>query len=195
MECKNCELKQRQFYCENCLRTQSVCATVILPALADSRSHAVSATNASRLNILLPIAMNKLLRRQNCLALYLMLVYGEQRLPVAMNVWKKWWVAWSVCGKTTKKVNTLLHQQVAMPYYCCRTGTASSFARESWQSPANTLRSHAAINTTSRSSTAKAVSRAYEFVKCFSSCTFRACTRIGGSFQRRGSRWSTAHWW
>jgi hypothetical protein len=27
MECRNCELRQRQFFCENCLRTQSVWPT------------------------------------------------------------------------------------------------------------------------------------------------------------------------
>ena len=30
MECQNCELKQRQFYCENCLKQQCVHLSVTL---------------------------------------------------------------------------------------------------------------------------------------------------------------------
>ena len=38
MECQNCELKQRQFYCETCLGQQSVFPCAMMPSLV---SHAV----------------------------------------------------------------------------------------------------------------------------------------------------------
>ncbi|THH13597.1 hypothetical protein EW146_g6644 [Bondarzewia mesenterica] len=37
MDCHNCELKQRQFYCDNCLRSQSLCSEVPLKSLRDFR--------------------------------------------------------------------------------------------------------------------------------------------------------------
>jgi hypothetical protein len=56
MECKNCELRQRQFYCEHCLRNQYVKTDVPrFPKL----THPVYATFACRRSALEKIAMNR----------------------------------------------------------------------------------------------------------------------------------------
>lgn len=60
MDCKNCELKKRQFICENCLRTQSVYALSRLQCLTQD---AVSATFAYKRSTSRKTATSKFPRR------------------------------------------------------------------------------------------------------------------------------------
>jgi len=59
MECKNCELRQRQFYCENCLRHQYAKTPFTDTATSpDLARNAAYATFVFKLTILPPTEMS-----------------------------------------------------------------------------------------------------------------------------------------